>query len=187
MILTRRDIGRLAVAAAAGTSLRAAEKPDSNFAGVQIGVITYSFRELPGSADEVLGYCLKCGVSAIELMSTVAEGYAGAPVPKGPFGPPPGMGAGRGPGSGAPGRPPAPTPEQLAAREKAEAGMKAWRLAASMDPFKAFRKMYNDAGGEHLRLQARASDVDVGCGVRLYLERSRDAGGQSHHDGVAHR
>ena len=29
-------------------------KPDSKFGGVQIGVITYSYRSMPGRAEEVL-------------------------------------------------------------------------------------------------------------------------------------
>jgi sugar phosphate isomerase/epimerase len=38
------------------------------------------------------------------------------------------------------------TPEQQAAMQKAAAEMKNWRLSVSMDKYKAFRKMYNDAG-----------------------------------------
>jgi hypothetical protein len=38
------------------------------------------------------------------------------------------------------------TPEQQAAMQKAQAAMKDWRLSVSMDKYKAFRKMYNDAG-----------------------------------------
>src|SRR5215510_11025546 len=97
MLYTRRDIGKIALAAGAASRLMAA-KPDSNFGGVQIGTITYSFRSLPGSAEQVLQYCLDCGISAIELMSNVAESYAGAPAQGGRgFGGPPG-GPGRGPG-----------------------------------------------------------------------------------------
>src|SRR5215470_11986254 len=80
MLYTRRDIGKIAIAAGAASRLMAAAKPNSRFGGVQIGTITYSFRALPSSADQVLGYCLDCGISAIELMSNVAEGYAGAPA-----------------------------------------------------------------------------------------------------------
>ena len=50
MLYTRRDLGKLALAAGAASPLVAA-KPDSNFGGVQIGAITYSFRALPSSAD----------------------------------------------------------------------------------------------------------------------------------------
>lgn len=38
------------------------------------------------------------------------------------------------------------TPEQQAAMQKAAAEMKDWRLSVSMDKYKAFRKMYEDAG-----------------------------------------
>jgi sugar phosphate isomerase/epimerase len=130
---------------------------------VQIGAITYSFRALPGSAEETLKYCLECGISGIELMSNVAESYAGAPAqagrgfgPGGPGGP--GGAQGRGPG-GAPGAPGAGgqgkgpgggrmqmTPEQQEARRKAAEEMTKWRTSVSMDKYKAFRKMYEDAG-----------------------------------------
>ena len=153
MLYTRRDIGRIAVAAGAASRLMGTAKPNSNFGGVQIGTITYSFRALPSSAEQVLQYCLDCGISAIELMSNVAEGFAGAPAQAGRgFGPPPG-GPGRGPGAGQGqgqgrvrgGRAPL-TPEQQATMQKAAAEMKDWRLSVSMDRYKAFRKMYNDAG-----------------------------------------
>ncbi len=54
-------------------------KPDSNFGGVQIGVITYSYRSLPSSAEELLGYITRCGISSVELMGNAAEQFAGAP------------------------------------------------------------------------------------------------------------
>src|SRR5438552_1405615 len=106
MLYTRRDIGKLALTAGAVGRLLGA-KPNSNFGGVQIGDITYSFRALPSSAEETLKYCLECGISAIELMNNVAESYAGAPVSSRGFGPPGGgrgpggdQGKGRGPGGG---------------------------------------------------------------------------------------
>ena len=64
MTFTRRDFGKLAAVALPAARLMA--KPNSKFNGVQIGAITYSFRALPGSAEEVLKYCLDCGISAIE-------------------------------------------------------------------------------------------------------------------------
>src|SRR5262252_6557840 len=152
MHFTRRDFGKIALAAGGASRLMAA-KPNSLFGGVQIGTITYSFRALPSSGEEVLKYCLDCGISAIELMSNVAESYAGAPAGGGRgFGP---GGPGRRGPDGAAGGPPgggrrggrAPiTPEQQAAMQKAAAEMKDWRLSVSMDKYKAFRKMYNDAG-----------------------------------------
>src|SRR5690606_15297741 len=54
-------------------------KPNSLFNGVQIGCITYSFRSMPSSAEQILQYCLDANVSAIELMGPAAEEFAGAP------------------------------------------------------------------------------------------------------------
>jgi sugar phosphate isomerase/epimerase len=120
MLYTRRDVGRIALAAAATSTLNAA-KPDSVFGGVQIGTISYSFRALPTSAAQVLQYCLDCGINAVEVTSNVAESYAGAPALPVP-------------------------PAQKAAMAKALTEMKEFRLSAPMDKYKAFRKMYNDAG-----------------------------------------
>lgn len=61
------------VLAAAG-----AARPDSVFGGVQIGVITYSYRSLPGSAEDLLRYVVQCGISSIELMGGPAEQFAKA-------------------------------------------------------------------------------------------------------------
>ncbi|MBN2328553.1 MAG: sugar phosphate isomerase/epimerase [Candidatus Omnitrophica bacterium] len=95
---------------------RAAEKPDSKFNGVQIGAITYSYRGMPGSAEDLLQYLIRCGLSSVELMGGPAEQYAGIP-----------SGGGRGRGQ--------------AGRQILD-----WRLSASMDKFKELRKLYNDAG-----------------------------------------
>src|ERR1035441_9851145 len=102
MTFTRRDFAKLAAVALPAATLLA--KPNSNFGGVQIGAITYSFRALPSSAEQVLKYCLDCGIGAIELMSNVPESYAGSPAPAGRGGPGapggPGGGPGRAPGGG---------------------------------------------------------------------------------------
>jgi sugar phosphate isomerase/epimerase len=140
MLYTRRDLGKLALASGTAATMMAAGKPNSKFNGVQIGVITYSFRALPGSAEEVLKYCVDCGVSAIELMSNVPESYAGAPLPPPRAFPP------RTPGAPRPTGPPQFTPEQRAAMQKTAEELKKWRLSASMDKYKAFRRMYEDAG-----------------------------------------
>jgi sugar phosphate isomerase/epimerase len=57
----------------------AADKPNSNFGGVQIGIITYSYRSLPGDAEQLLDYITTCGISSVELMGGPAEKFAGAP------------------------------------------------------------------------------------------------------------
>ena len=117
MRYTRRDFGKMALATvpAAGLApvarLMGAAKPNSTFGGVQIGIITYSFRSLSGTAEDTLKYCLDCGISAVELMSNVAETYAGAP---------------QGPAGGGPRQ---QSPEQRAARQKAADDLKKWRTS----------------------------------------------------------
>jgi sugar phosphate isomerase/epimerase len=82
--LSRRTFigGAAALAASSMMSNRAMyaseAKPDSNFDGVQIGVITYSYRSLPGSAEDILKYVVQCGISSIELMGGPAEQFAKA-------------------------------------------------------------------------------------------------------------
>jgi len=164
MNLTRREFGIAVASALPAARLMAAAKPNSMFGGVQIGAITYSFRGLSSSAEDTLKYCLDCGISAIELMSNVAEGYAGAPRQAGrggPGGTPPGMPGAPGqarPAGGPPGATGATgqrgqgggrqqmTPEQQEARRKQAEEMRNWRLSVPMSKYKAFRKMYEDAG-----------------------------------------
>ncbi|MGC3945475.1 MAG: TIM barrel protein [Chryseolinea sp.] len=120
-------------------------KPDSVIKGVPIGVITYSYRNLPDqSAEKVLQYCVDSGISAVELMGTVAENFAGAPV---------NPNAGRGPGTPQPQPGAELTEEQKKAREEMRAANAAfakklaeWRIAVSMDKFEQLRKMYKNAG-----------------------------------------
>src|SRR5262249_49316484 len=137
MTFTRRDFGRLAVAALPASRLLA--ETNSKFNGGQIGASTYSFRALASGGEDILQDCKELGISSIELIGDVAESYAGAPSSsrgRGPGGP-------GGPGRG-PGRRPPPTPEQQEAMRKAAEERKNWRLAVSMDKYKALRTMYND-------------------------------------------
>src|SRR5580658_8549399 len=129
MDYTRRDLGRLALAALPAMALAA--KPNSDFDGVQIGVIApYSYRAMPdaNNAEALLKHLVANGLSAAELSPEPIEAWAGAPPPA-PA--PPAGSAGRG-----------PTPEQQAAA----AALKKWRLSAPIGKFKEFRKLYNDAG-----------------------------------------
>jgi len=158
--LTRRDLARVALAAIPAARLFA--KPNSNFDGVQVGTITYSYRSMPGAnnAVELLKYIVDSGISAIELMGPAAEIYAGSPAsagrggggggqgrgPGGPGGAPAGAaGAGQGRGGGGGGRAPM-TPEQQAAQASRAEELKKWRLSVSMDKYKELRHMYNEAG-----------------------------------------
>lgn len=63
-------------------SLNFAEKPNSKFFGVQIGVITYSYRSMPHNVGQLLKYIVESGISAIELMGDSVEEYAGKPADK---------------------------------------------------------------------------------------------------------
>ena len=54
-------------------------KPNSKFEGIQIGVITYSYRSMPHDVDKLIEFCLASGISAIELMGDAVEEYAGKP------------------------------------------------------------------------------------------------------------
>jgi len=57
-------------------------KPNSKFGGVQVGAITYSWRSMPGTPEDIIKYCRQTGISSIELMGDVAEKYAGIPAGK---------------------------------------------------------------------------------------------------------
>lgn len=52
---------------------------ESEYAGVQIGAITYSWRSMPSSPEDIIKYCKQTGISSLELMGNIAESYAGAP------------------------------------------------------------------------------------------------------------
>ena len=81
--LSRRSFIGAAAAVAASSAIptlsrAASARPDSKFNGVQIGTITYSYRSLPGSAEDILTHVTKCGISSIELMGGPAEKFAAA-------------------------------------------------------------------------------------------------------------
>jgi sugar phosphate isomerase/epimerase len=167
----RKFLGSTAVAAAAvslvplNSAFKSAPgnipayKPDSNFGGVQIGTITYSWRSMPGGIENIIKYCSETGISSIELMSNDLEEYLGAPKNPmmGMFGPPPGA---KPPAGAPPANPPAPgagfqrpklTPEQEATIAKYNQDMRAWRLALPLTKFNDVRKMLDDAGiGVHI-------------------------------------
>jgi hypothetical protein len=79
MNYTRRDLGKLALAGFTAANLPA-DKPNSNFGGVQVGInIPYSLHGMPGSADQMLGYLEQVNISAVELRSQPVEAALGAP------------------------------------------------------------------------------------------------------------
>ena len=55
----------------------------STINGVQLGVISYSFREMTDqSAEAILQYIKECGVNGVELMGETAESFLGSPENK---------------------------------------------------------------------------------------------------------
>jgi sugar phosphate isomerase/epimerase len=140
--LSRRQFIQTSAAAASGIALAANSvfaapaiirnlgKPNSKFNGVQIGAITYSFRSLPGNAEQILKYCIDCNISAIELMGPTAEAFAGAPHTNTEA-----MRSGGG-------------RNQLSDGEKLQRAKEIadWRSSVSMEKFEQLRKMYKDAG-----------------------------------------
>ena len=67
-------------------SATASEKKGSNFGGVQIGTITYSYRSMPDqSLTGILNYSIQSGLSSVELMGGTVEQYAGIPQVKDPL------------------------------------------------------------------------------------------------------
>src|SRR3569833_3348049 len=143
MNLNRRNFGKFAlvvVVALSGALLAA--KPNSVFSGVQLGVITYSFRDRPEahtSAEKMLEYIVASGSSGIEFMSDAAEAYAGSPaVAYAQAG-----GGARG-GGGRPQLTPGQREEMQKQQQARGEELKKWRLSVSMDMYKAQRKMYND-------------------------------------------
>ncbi len=140
MTSTRRDFVKTALGAVPLAS--ACGAIDSNFAGVQIGAITYSFRPV-SDLSIIVKNMVEIGLGEVELMSEHAEAAAGAPAMerRSP--------AGRGDPS-APPRPRGPRPpmtdEEIAAARARNKPLRDWRLSVSMDRFKDVRKRFDDAG-----------------------------------------
>jgi sugar phosphate isomerase/epimerase len=132
MTHTRRDFGKLAAAAVPsallGFSRRAFAAPNSKIAGVQIGTITYSFKQDVKKPDEIIPDVAKIGISSVELMSDDGERMAGAPaIPT--FGP--GV---------------KPTPDQQAQMDEARRKRAEWRAQTTPATYQAVLKQFNDAG-----------------------------------------
>lgn len=144
MTPSRRDLIKMAGAAlplsALQGGLSAAVKPNSNFGGVQVGInAPYSFHNIPGSADDILGYLAQTGLGAVELRSQPVEAFLGAPAASS-------QGVGEVPRAAQGGKAAPLSPEQEAAQRAAREELKKWRLSRSLNEFRAFRRKYEDAG-----------------------------------------
>jgi sugar phosphate isomerase/epimerase len=118
---------------------------------------------MPSNAEQILKYCIDCNISAIELMGTTAEAFAGAPhsstEPMTPF-------------RGTPGQPrPQPTQEEQAERAARMKDIADWRAKVSMEKFEQIRKMYKAAGVSIYAYKPNAfgatnADMEVDYGMR---------------------
>lgn len=108
----------------------------SNFGGVQIGSMSYSWSRMSTyGPQEILQYCIDCGIGSLEARWIEIEAFAG--IPEGPQ------------------RRPLPQDytgseqereEYEAAQEAAREEQRQWRISVPMSKFEEFRQMYNDAG-----------------------------------------
>ncbi len=191
-ILSRRGfVGGLALAAGAGvmapslfkgTAFAQAQRPNSVIRGVQIGVITYSFRSMPDqSAQALLRYCLESGVSAIELMGDPAELFAGLP---------PNPNADRlrrvRIRDAMTNAPPLTAAEQkekadvMAAQADYQKKAAVWRATAPISRFVELRKLFNDAGVTIYGFKPSAFEVSSTDAEIDYGMRAAKALGASH-------
>jgi sugar phosphate isomerase/epimerase len=122
-------------------------KPDSIIKGVQIGVITYSFRSMPDqSAEATLQYILDSGINAIELMGDPAESFAGKPESSVDRRSLWQLMRKRRSGEELTEAEQKEMQEMRAQMEAYSKEVAAWRASVSMDKFTEMRKMYEDAG-----------------------------------------
>jgi sugar phosphate isomerase/epimerase len=145
MQLSRRDLGKMALASVPLGRALGAPVIDSKFGGVQIGAITYSFNSIADSADPeaIIRAFVEIGLGEAELMSNHCEALAGAPA----------------------------IPRAREERQSATQKLAAWRAAATADTWKAVTKKFNAAGVDVALLcynmQDRMTDDDIEYGFRM--------------------
>lgn len=164
MNVTRRDLGKLALAAAPFAKAFGAKKINSKVDGVQLGAITYSFNRLASPDPEaIVRAYVEIGLGEAELMSNHCEALAGAPA--GPVFARPGGGP-----RPAGGRPPL-TPEQMEERKAAQEKLAQWRTSTNAGTWKGVAKKFTDEGIDlHLlcyNMQDSMKDEDIEYGFAM--------------------
>src|SRR6476646_8473409 len=132
MEYSRREFGKIALAglpaALALESLPAlaAAKPNSKWAGVQVGMnVPYNFGTGNyTTGDEIISRCVQLGISGVELRAQPVELFLGSPAAIAGAA---NAGRGRGGGRGT------LTPEQEAAQKAAAEETRKWRAGVSLD------------------------------------------------------
>lgn len=103
----------------------------STFGGVPIGVITYSWRSMPNSVEDIIAYCKAANITSLELMGNTAEEWAGVPATLSR------------PGNDA------SEEERNAYRiaiEEAKQKQKEWRTNFDIKKYEELKKLFDDAG-----------------------------------------
>ena len=133
MLYNRREIGKLALSAVgllSGIGFRRSvfsqNKPDSKWAGVQVGLnVPYNFGGRTMGVDEIIERTVRLGVNAIELRSQPVEAFLGSPD-KSVYA--------------------APVPQAVAARKAGAGEISKWRAAVSMEKVRECRQKFESAG-----------------------------------------
>lgn len=120
MNISRRSFLGGSLMAAAGCAMgRGVARHRSDYDGIQLGVITYSYRSMPQSVGCTLRHTLGSGLGTIELMNSDLEMDAGAPFSD-------------------------KVPWKLTKEEKE--AVTAWRKTADIGKFREISRRYQDAG-----------------------------------------
>ena len=186
MEVTRRDLGKIALASVPLARAFGAKKIDSKFGGVQIGAITYSFNRIASPDPEaIIKAYVEIGLGEAELMSNHCEALAGAPAM-----PQFGRGGGRpSPRPAAPAAGGAPsrdagtgsrTGRRTGASDSGTAGgttgrdreaLAKWRASTNAATWKAVAKKFNDAGIDlallcyNMQDSMKDDDIEYGFGM----------------------
>jgi hypothetical protein len=153
MRYTRREFGWVTLAGAAAAAFRSAGRAD--FGGVEIGIISYSFRQISYKPDDVIKGMKFLGLSVLELEQAFFEEHLGAPHDPTGGGRPAlaGSAVAGGPFGTAPPRSTdeaamrtKPVDENDPATKAIRADLRKWRSSPPWDKVRALRRSFNDAG-----------------------------------------
>jgi len=159
---TRREFGQILGAGLPLALLMG--RVDSTYDGVRLGVITYSFNDMPNvegqdHVDNIIQNCQQCGAGLIELMSNHVEPVSAYQMQQaaaraarmaamaqananGGAGAPAAGAAGAGRGGMGGGRGRGMSPEAMKARDE----LREWRLLTPISHFQDVKKKFDDAG-----------------------------------------
>ncbi|MGF1557614.1 MAG: sugar phosphate isomerase/epimerase family protein [Flavobacteriaceae bacterium] len=149
------------------------KKPNSVIQGVQIGVITYSYRSMEDqSAEATLKYITDSGINAIELIGDPAEVFAGRPESTLNMSAMWGLRRKQREETISDDEQ-KELAEMLVLQEEYNKKVSYWRATCDRDKFVQFRKMYHNAGVSIYAFKPRntfekdSSDADIEWGMEI--------------------